>query len=422
MKAEFLEMLDYWEREKNIPRNVLIEALKKSFTTASKRAQKWGRNLEVVINEKDRDIRFYATVVVVKKVQNPRDEISLEEAQKINPNVNIGDEIRVEATPQDLGRIASTIATDTFKRLVRLAEKEKIVNEYKPRVGSILIGRVVGFEQSDVILELEDCEAVIPQSERVRSENFQKGDRIRALLKRVENRPNGAYIELSRSDPDFVKALFELEVTEIKEGIIEIKAIAREPGHRSKVAVYSNNPRVDPVGACVGFSGSRVKNIVRELNNEKVDIIRWDPDMTVFIANALAPAKVKEISYDEATREARIIVPRDQYQLAIGKGGQNVRLTSKLCDCKIRIEPELEPVSAPDFEEELKRAVEELTNIHGINEEVARSLVNSGVTNLESLLAMEEEDLRSIPGIGDKAKEILDAARKEVEQRKITFS
>jgi N utilization substance protein A len=165
-----------------------------------------------------------------------------------------------------------------------------------------------------------------------------------------------------------------------------------------------------------------VKNIVRELNNEKVDIIRWDPDMTVFIANALAPAKVKEISYDEATREARIIVPRDQYQLAIGKGGQNVRLTSKLCDCKIRIEPELEPVSAPDFEEELKRAVEELTNIRGINEEVARSLVNSGVTNLESLLAMEEEDLRSIPGIGDKAKEILDAARKEVEQRKITFS
>lgn len=422
MKAEFLDMLEYWEREKNIPRNILIEALKKSFTTASKRAQKWGRNLEVVINEKERDLRFFATVIVVKKVQNMRDEISLEEARKINPNVNIGDEIRVEVTPQDLGRIASTIATDTFKRLVRLAEKEKIVNEYKPRIGTILTGRVVGFEQSDVILELEDCEAVIPQSERVRSENFQKGDRVRALLKQVESRQNGAYIVLSRSDPDFVKALFELEVSEIKEGIIEIKAIAREPGHRTKVAVSSNNPRVDPVGACVGLSGSRVRNIVQELNNEKVDIIRWDKNMTVFIANALAPAKIKEIYYDEETNEARIIVPRDQYQIAIGKGGQNVRLTSKLCNCKIRIEPEIEQVSTVDFEEEVKRAIEELANINGINEEIARTLVNSGVTNLESLLSMDEDDLKSIPGIGDKAKEILQAARAEVEQRKITFS
>ncbi|MCX7871766.1 MAG: transcription termination factor NusA [Verrucomicrobiae bacterium] len=422
MKAEFLDMLDYWEREKNIPRSILIEALKKSFTTASKRAQKWGRELEVVINEKERDLYFYAKVIVVQRVTNPRDEISLDEAKKINPNVQIGDEIRIEVTPHDLGRIASTIATDTFKRLVRLAEKEKIVNEYKPRVGSILIGRVVGFEQSDVILELEDCEAVIPQSERVRSENFQKGDRVRALLKHVESRQNGAYIVLSRSDSDFVKALFEIEVSEIKEGIIEIKAIAREPGQRTKVAVFSTNPRVDPVGACVGLSGSRVKNIVRELNNEKVDIIRWDPDIRVFLANALAPAKVKEISYDEETGEATVVVPRDQYQLAIGKGGQNVRLTCKLCNCKIRIEPEAEQTQAVDFEEEIKRAIDELASIRGITEDVARNLVNSGVTSLESLLAMDEDDLRSIEGIGDKAKEILDAARAEVEQRKITFS
>lgn len=422
MKTDILDMLDFWEKEKKIPRPTLIEALRKAFLAAGRKAVQRGRKLEVIINEKEKEIKLYATLNVVNRVQNAHDEISLEEARRYDKNIQLGQEIRIEVTPQDLGRVASTIATEAFKRALRQAEKEKIVQQYEALLGGIVSGKVTGFEQSDVIVELDDCEAIMPQSERVRSENFSINDTIRALLKKVENKPSGAYLVISRADPDFVKALFKLEVSEIKEGIIEIKAIAREPGRRTKVAVFSHNPRVDPVGACVGLQGSRVKNVVKELGNEKVDIIHWDEDIKKFIANALSPVKIKSLDIDTKTQRALVVVPRDQYQIAFGKHGQNIRLVSKLCGYEVVLIAEAEQQQpVVDFETKMETAIQELASIPGITPELAKTLVLNGITNLESLLAVDINDLASIEGVGDKAAQILAAAKVEAEKRKITI-
>ncbi|MGC8887324.1 MAG: transcription termination factor NusA [Verrucomicrobiia bacterium] len=422
MKTEIFDMLDYWEKEKKIPRPTLTEALKKAFLAAGKKAVQRGRKLEVIINEQEKEIKLFATLVVVNRVQNAHDEISLEEARRYNKDVKLSDEIRIEVTPKDLGRIASTIATEAFKRALRQAEKEKIIEQYRHLIGGIVSGKVIGFEQWDVLIDFGDCEGVMPQNERVRSENFSVNDNIRGLLKSIENRQSGPRLIISRADPEFVKALFGLEVSEIKEGIIEIKAIARDPGRRTKVAVYSNNPRVDPVGACVGLRGDRVKNVVKELGNEKVDIVHWDSNIEKFIANAILPAKVKSVEVDKNQRKALVVVSRDQYQIAFGKHGQNARLISRLCGYDVAIIAEAEPEIHVDFEEKMAEAIKELSSLPGITTELAKTLVENGVTNLESLLGMEVDDLASIDSVGNKAAEILAAARQEAEKRKITLT
>jgi N utilization substance protein A len=329
----------------------------------------------------------------------------------------LGEELELEVTPAGFGRIASQYAKQNLMQHLRRAEKKLIYDEFKDRVGDIISGVVRRFEKSDVTVDLGKYEALLPNRERVPNEDFQVGERILCYVKAVENGTHGPEIILSRADPQFVIKLFQREVSEINDGTIETKAIAREPGFRTKLAVYSRDEKVDPVGACVGLRGQRVKNIVRELNNEKVDIIRWDPNIRVFVTNALAPAKLKAIEVNEPGHRVRIIVSEDQLSLAIGKRGQNARLTSKLTGWQVDIDPET--VAKVGFEEKVAQAVQGLAVIPGITSELADVLVHTGLTSLEDLLQATEGDLAEIPQIGAQAATVLAAAQAEAARRQI---
>jgi transcription termination/antitermination protein NusA len=339
------------------------------------------------------------------------------DARRIKPDAQIGEEIELEVTPTGFGRIAAQYAKQALMQQIRRAEKALIFTEFKDRVGDIISGTVRRFDRSDVIVDLGKYEALLPNRERVPTEEYQVGERIRCYVKAVEQGAHGPEIILSRADPRFVIKLFQLEVSEISDGTIEVKGIAREPGFRTKLAVWTRDEKVDPVGACVGLRGQRVKNIVRELNNEKVDIIRWSPNVREFITNALSPAKLKNFEIDEAKKRVRIITSEDQLSLAIGKRGQNARLTSKLTGWQVDIEAE--HVVTKGFEEKVAEAVDALAAIPGIPREQAEVLVNNGLRRLEELLQAEESDLAGIPEIGDQAATILKAAREEAERRKI---
>jgi len=277
-------------------------------------------------------------------------------------------------------------------------------------------GTVRRFDRSDVTIDLGKYEALLPNRERVPTEEYQIGERIRCFVKAVENGVRGPEIILSRADPQFVVKLFQLEVSEINDGTIEIKGIAREPGFRTKLAVYSRDDKVDPVGACVGLRGQRVKNIVRELYNEKVDIIKWDSNVKIFMTNALAPAKLKTFEVNEALRRVKIVVSEDQLSLAIGKRGQNARLTSKLTGWQVDIVPEA--VLTMGFEEKVAQAVHAVAAIPGISEADASVLVHAGLLSLEDLLQADASDLAQIPQIAERAEAIMEAVRAEASRRK----
>ena len=415
MNADFLAVLEFWEREKGINRDVLSAAVQEALLSAAKKAVGPARELRVVIDQKSGDIRAFAKLVVSEKVISKHDQISVFDARRIKAEAQPGEEVEVEVTPVGFGRIAAQYAKQALMQHIRRAEKQLIFTEFKDRVGDIISGTVRRFDRSDVLVDLGKYEALLPNRERVPTEEYQVGERIRCYVKAVEEGPHGPEIILSRSDPRFVIKLFQLEVSEINDGTIEVKGIAREPGFRTKLAVWTRDEKVDPVGACVGLRGQRVKNIVRELNNEKVDIIRWDSNARNFITNALAPAKLKAFDIDEARKRARITVSEDQLSLAIGKRGQNARLTSKLTGWQVDIEPEV--VVTKGFDEKVAEAVDSLAAIAGISREQADVLVHHGLTRLEDLLQADESDLAGIPELGDQAVAIREAARAEVARR-----
>ena len=341
MNADFLAVLEFWEREKGINRDVLVAAVHEALLSAAKKAVGPARELRVVIDQKNGDIKAFAKLMVSDRVVSKHDQISVFDARRIKADAQVGEELEIEVTPVGFGRIAAQFAKQALMQHIRRAEKQLIFTEFKDRVGDIISGTVRRFERSDVIVDLVKYEALLPNRERVPTEEYQVGERIRCYVKAVEQGPHGPEIILSRADPRFVIKLFQLEVSEINDGTIEIKGIAREPGFRTKLAVWTRDEKVDPVGACVGLRGQRVKNIVRELNNEKVDIIRWDPNVRTFITNALAPAKLKAFEINETSKRVKITVSVDQLSLAIGKRGQNARLTSKLTGWQVDIEPEV---------------------------------------------------------------------------------
>ena len=415
MNADFLAVLEYWEKEKGISRDVLTSAVQEALLSAAKKAVGPAREMRVAIEPKTGDIRAYARLVVSDKVISKHDQISVFDGRRIKPDAQLGDEIEVEVTPTGFGRIAAQYAKQALMQQIRRAEKALIFTEFKDRVGDIISGTVRRFDRSDVIVDLGKYEALLPNRERVPTEEYQVGERIRCYVKAIEQGPHGPEIILSRADPRFVIKLFQLEVSEINDSTIEIKGIAREPGFRTKLAVWTRDEKVDPVGACVGLRGQRVKNIVRELNNEKVDIIRWDPNIRNFITNALAPAKLKNFEVDEANHRVRIITSEDQLSLAIGKRGQNARLTSKLTGWQVDIEPEV--VVTKGFEEKVAEAVQLLAAIPGITREQADVLVRHGLTRLEDLVQADESDLAGIPQIGDQAAAIMESVRAETARR-----
>src|SRR3954468_13400888 len=379
MNAEFIAMLDYLERERGIKREILLEAVSNALLSASKKSVTASRDLRIDINRKTGEIRALANLVVVDQVTNPQDEIELSKARKIKTDLNVGEIVEVEVTPKNFGRIAAQPAKQAMMQRIRQAEKEMIYEEFKDRAGEIVSGTVRRFDRSDVILDLGKFEAVMPQRERVAVEDYNVGDRLRAYVVAVENGIRGPEIIVSRSHPNFVRRLFELEVSEIADGTVEIRGIAREAGYRTKIAVWSANDKVDPVGACVGMRGSRVKNIVRELNNEKVDIIRWSSDPKDFVLEALKPAKVKNLVFDPEKKSVQISVDEDQLSLAIGKRGQNARLTMRLTGWEVNIEKD---ESAKEiFASNVEKGVTALAKALGVTDATARQLINSGMNS-----------------------------------------
>lgn len=414
MNSELLAVAEYMERERGIDRETLLSAVESALMTASKKSFSQAQEIRISIDRKTCDVRAFAQLRVVEQVKAPHDEIAIGAARIIKPSINLGEVMEVEVTPRDFGRIAAQTAKQAILHKIRQVEKEKTFDEYKDRKGDIVSGTVRRFERSDVIIDLGRAEAILPSKERVPTEQYVAGDRIRALVLNVENAPNGTQIILSRSHPDFVRRLFELEVSEINDKTVEIKAIAREAGFRSKIAVISNDDKVDPVGACVGLKGIRVKNIVRELSGEKIDIVRWSDDVKTFVTNALAPAKLVRLNVDEDMHTVNIIVDSDQLSLAIGKKGQNARLTAKLTGWKIDIQKEETDIS---FEEKVAQAVASLAAVDGIGEQYAELLVQSGFLTLEGIMAAEVEDLESIEGITPEvARQIREAAERHVDQ------
>jgi len=407
--------MEYWEREKGLDREILISAVEDAMVSAAKRAVGPARELRCEIDRKDGDIRAFASLIVVERVTDKQSEISLESALRHKPSAQLNEELEVEVTPKNFGRIASQNAKQALMQAIRRAEKALIYSEFKDRVGDIVSGEVRGFDRSDVLIDLGKFEALLPNRERVPTEEYQRGERIRCLVKAVQGSDSNSEIILSRRDSNFVLKLFQLEVSEINDGTIEVKAIAREPGFRTKLAVHSRDEKVDPVGACVGLRGQRVKNIVRELNNEKIDIIRWDTDIETYVTNSLAPAQIKRLEVEQDRKRVHILVDPDQLSLAIGRRGQNARLTSLLTGWQIDIDPEQEV--RVGFEEQVAGAVDALAAIPGIEKEQADALVHAGLLTLDALTGVEAGDLADIPGLAEHAEPVLAAARAEKDRR-----
>lgn len=416
MNSEFIAMLDYLEREKGIKRETLIEAISSALVAASKKSFSCSREVRIDINPKSGAIRAFAKPLVVETVSNPQEEISVAKARLINKEIQPGEEIEIEVTPRDFGRIAAQTARQAIAQRIRQIEKEMIYEEFKDRAGEIVGGTVRRFDRSDVIIDLGKFEGVMPSRERVSTEEYNVGDRIRAYVVAVENGPRGPEIILSRSHPNFIRRLFEIEVSEIADHTVELRAIAREAGFRTKVAVHSANDKVDPVGACVGMRGARVKNIVRELNNEKVDIIRWYEDPKEFAREALKPAKIRSIEVDEAAHTLRISIDKEDLALAIGKRGQNARLTSRLTGWEIDIQEDRS--AAEHFEQQMGGAAQQLAVDLGITEEEAKILAAGGMNSLDVVITAEEGDIDGILSCGlEKAAAILNAAKTKVAEK-----
>lgn len=414
MSNELLAVIESLEKERGIDRESLAQMVEAAIMSASRRGVDSTRELRVEVDRKTLEIRAFAKAIVVERPRARQSEISLSEARRVNPEAQLGDLVEVQAAPKDFGRIAAQAAKQAIIQRIRQAEREIVLKDFQDRVGDIVSGSILRLEHNDVIIDLGRVEAIMPSAERVRVEEYQPGDRIRALLLSVQEQASGHHIVLTRSHPDFVRRLFELEVSEIADKTVEIKSLAREAGYRTKIAVASRDEKVDPVGACVGMKGARVKNIVRELLGEKIDIVRWHEDIKTLVTNALAPAKLKRVSMDEESRRVIVVVDPDQLSLAIGKGGQNIRLTAKLAGCRVDIEKDKEEVS---FQEKVAHAIATLATMPGLDAEKAEKLVKAGFLSLEGLLEADLKDLQDTAEIGLETAAAIKAAAEEVVAR-----
>ncbi len=412
MNNDLLAVLDYLERDRGLEREVITRVIEEALESAAKKSM--GPNdLKVSLNPKTGDITATATVTVVEEVDDPETEMSAADARAKVPDAKVGDSIEIDIPPQDLGRIvAQTTRQGIFQRL-RQVEKELVREEYRDRVGEVLYGVVTRFEKGDVVVDFSGHEGILPHGERIPTEDYQVGDHVACVLIEINDDRPGPVLRVSRAHETLVRELFAREVTEIAEGIVEIKAVAREPGYRSKIAVHSNDAKVDPVGACVGIRGSRVKAIVRELSGEKVDIVRWDDDVKSYIAKALQPAEIKDLTIDEESNQVTIWVDPDQLSLAIGKRGQNARLTAKLTGWKIDIK-KIEVEEEITFEEKVNRMTAALVETLEISEDAAKLLVDNGFLTIEGIRAADKSDLMAIDGIDeDTADQVIQQAAEE---------
>ena len=351
MNKELIEALDLLEKEKNISKETLLEAIENSLLTACKNHLGKADNVKVNINPETGDFSVYAEKEVVEEVEDPVMQISLAEAKMKSPKYNLGDVVHFPIESKSFGRIATQNAKNVILQKIREEERSMQFNEWYRKEKDVVTGIVQRYLGRNVSINLGRVDAILNEAEQVKGEVFKPTERIKVFVLEVKDTPKGPRISVSRTHPDLVKRLFEEEVTEVKDGTVEIKAIAREAGSRTKIAVWSNDPNVDPVGACVGMNGARVNSIVNELRGEKIDIIIWDENPAFLIENALSPAKVICVVADEESREAQVIVPDYQLSLAIGKEGQNARLAARLTGYKIDIKSETQAREMGLFEE-----------------------------------------------------------------------
>ena len=406
MSSEILSVLEYMDKEKGIPRADMISTITNALKTAAQKGINSGQELKIDINPKNGQLHAWAVMKVVDSISNPKTEIHVEKAQAVKPGAKIGEMIDKEIDPSTLGRIAAQTARQAVMQRLRQFEKDRIYDDFKDQVGNIVTGTVRRRERNDLFVDLGKAEAIMPAKEQVPGEEYQPGERIRCLLLEIQSTPRGPEIILTRASPKFVRRLFELEVTEVGDGTVKIEAFAREPGYRTKIAVTSSDPKVDPVGACVGARGARVKTIVRELGGEKIDIIKYYADPREMIIEALKPAVPREIVLDDKTHRILLKVATDDLAVAIGRKGQNARLTSRLIGWRLDIE-EFKVVGA-DPEGDAKR---KLVTALGIPEATALRLVKAGFVSLELFEGVEAGDLEGAGFTPEEAVEIIGRVR-----------
>ena len=402
MNQEIVEAFKEIAREKNIDRDLLADIIENIFYMMIKKKYGEAENFDVIVNIDKGDIEIYQNKVIVEEVTDPVAEIDLESARKIEPDLELGDDFVEIVDPTKFGRRLIISAKQNLTQKIKEAEKDVIYDEFITRVGEIIIGDVHQINRKEILVSLERAEVVLPKKEQIYTERYKRGDSIRAIIKEINKTPRGPEIVVSRTDPKFLVRLFELEVPEIYDGIIEIKAVAREPGDRSKISVESNDKRIDPVGACVGMKGVRIQSIVRELNNEKIDIINYSNDPIIYISRALSPAKPVSVKVDRENKTAIAVVPDDQISLVIGKNGQNIRLASELTGY------EIETVKETEVTGKAKGTVD-LTLVEGLTESTINKLIREGFETAEEVLDAGENKLKDIAGIGAKtAKKIME--------------
>ncbi len=402
MSSEILTVLEYMEKEKGIDRADMISAIVNAIKTAAQKGVNSGQELKIEIDPKNGQLHAWAMLKVVDSVSDPKLEIHLERASVLQPGVQLGDFVEKEIDPAYLGRIAAQTARQAIMQKLRQFEKDRIYDDFKDMVGNIVTGTVRRRERNDIYVDLGKAEALLMGREQVPGEEYQPGDRIRCLLGAIESTPRGPELMLTRASPRFVRRLFELEVTEIADGTVTIEAFAREPGYRTKMAVISKDPKVDPVGACVGARGARVKSIVRELNGEKIDIINYYSDPEQMVREALKPAVPREVVLNERDRRILLRVATDDLAIAIGRKGQNARLTARLIGWKIDIE-EFQEKTVDAQDEATKRLAVSL----GIDDDLATRLITAGFVSLEIFEGVEADDLEESGFTTEEANDIL---------------
>ncbi|HEX7407176.1 MAG TPA: transcription termination factor NusA [Candidatus Binatia bacterium] len=414
MQPELSRVIEQVSKEKGIDRSIVVSAIETAMLSAAKKLVGPNTQLEAKFNPEIGEVELFKILTVVDQVTDAEAQISVEDAREnLDPEAQVGDDL-LEKLDQRYGRIAAQAAKQSLIQRLRDAERDIIYNEFKDRKGELThSGIVQRFERKNIIVNLGRTDAILPEKEQIPRERYRQGDRIRAYIIEVEMSSKGPQIVLSRTHPGFLIKLFEQEVPEVYEGIVEIKGAAREPGGRAKIAVVSNDPDVDPVGACVGMKGTRVQSVVQELRGEKIDIVNWTPDPAEFVCRALAPAKVAKIIMDEDERSMEVIVPDDQLSLAIGRKGQNVRLASRLSGFKLDVRSESEA------DEEARQARASLVGVPGIGDVAAELLYQNGFKSAEEVAQADEPTLAEIEGLGpERSASILKAARAHVEAKK----
>ena len=408
MNNELLTVINYMERERGVSRELIIQAIESALEAAARKSLGVADGLRVSIDRKTLAVKAFQSKIVSEDDTGPS-LVSLRRAREIKPDAVAGEEIEVELPPAQIGRIGAQNARQMIMQKIRQAERDNAYIEYKDRIGEVVSGTVRQIARRDLILDIGRVEALLPARERIPKEEFEIGDTLRAYVLKVQPSVSGSSVILSRACPEFVKALFRIEVSEIADGIVEVMGVARDPGTRAKIAVRSHDDKVDPVGACVGLRGTRVRNIVRELNGERVDIVRWHEEIRQYTMQALSPARLASVVVvSEASRMLRVMVDPDQLSLAIGRQGQNVRLTSKLLGWKVDIQrTDVEE----SFETRVSQAIDGLAAVEGIGRDEAAVLVKNGFLTPEGILEAEVPYLQEVTGLSEEAvRRIWDAA------------